>query len=126
MTHKAIKIPRCPRALQVFNQSGGPLDHMTKDGVGLARRGGILAVAHYWALPGVPEAVPGIWDVASSNAGGSLCLVLGKSPGAGLRASEPSSLHRTEAACWSAPSWAGWAEPSMAESVDRREGGNTR
>lgn len=96
---------------------------MAKDGAGLAKeRRNLSSLAPSWALPGVPEAGPGIWDAASSNAGGSLCLVLGKSPGEGLRASEPSSLHRTEAACWSAPSWVGWAEPSKAESVDRRVG----
>lgn len=78
--------------------------------------------APYWTLPGVPEAVPGIWGAASSNAGGSLCLVFWKSPGEGLRASEPNSLQRTEVASWSAPSWVWWAEPSTEVSVDRREG----
>lgn len=43
MAHEAIKIPRCPRALQVCNRGvgnwGDPLDHMAKDGVGLAKAG---------------------------------------------------------------------------------------
>lgn len=41
MTHRALKIPKCPRALQVCNHGmgnqGDPLDHMTKDWVGLAK-----------------------------------------------------------------------------------------
>lgn len=41
MAHKAVKIPTCPRALQVYNHGmgnpGDPLDHMTKDRVELAR-----------------------------------------------------------------------------------------
>lgn len=41
MAHKTIKIPRCPRALQVCNHGignqGDPLDHVARDGVGLAK-----------------------------------------------------------------------------------------